>query len=157
MRYYPVGLDLSGKQVLVIGAGRVAERKVRALLSFGARVKVVAPLATEGLRKLSEKKEIRLFKRRYVPSDIRGARLVIAASSDKLTNERAAISARKRDIWVNVVDQAGACDFISTAIIRKRGIVISVSTDGKWPALSRDLKNFLKENWDAFLSYRDRP
>jgi len=57
---------------------------------------------------------------------------------------------------VNVVDRARLSDFISPALLYMPKAIVAIYTEGKDPVLSRDLKNFLKERWDEFLSYRDR-
>lgn len=156
MRYYPVGLNLYGKAVLVVGAGRVAERKISSLLDYGARVKAVAPKATKRIRELSGDGKISLVGRGYRPSDLAGARLVVAATSDRKTNQKVYADARKRNIWVNVVDDKSLCDFISTAIIKKKGLVISVSSDGENPGFSKDFKEFLKGRIDEFDTSRHK-
>ena len=58
VNYYPINLNLKDKECLVIGAGRVAERKVRRLLECGAQVSVIAPLVTPRLKTLAGKKKI---------------------------------------------------------------------------------------------------
>lgn len=156
MKYYPVGLNIRNKDVLVVGAGRVAERKVRQLRSFGANVSVVAPRVSRYIAWLSKDGAVKLSKRMYRPSDIDGARLVIAATSDPKTNEKVSVDARKRNIFVNVVDRSALCDYISPAVIRKKGLVISVSTEGKSPELSKRFKDFLKEKIDEFYAGRDQ-
>ena len=42
MSYFPLFITLENKDVLVIGAGKVAERKVEKLLPFNPRITVVA-------------------------------------------------------------------------------------------------------------------
>lgn len=150
MGYYPVGLNLKNKDILIVGAGPVAERKIKALLPFGARIRVVAPETTTRIARLAKNRTISLARRRYRPSDAGGMRLVIAATSDDAVNARVSKDAGKRGIWVNVVDDTKKCDFISTAIIRTRGIVISISTDGKRPIVSREFKKFLREKIGEF-------
>jgi len=156
LRYYPIGLNLRGKAVIITGAGHVAERKARAFLAAGANITLIAPEATPFLLKASKKERVSLIKRGYRRGDLKGADLVIAATSDAAVNRRVAEDARKRRIWVNVADDTVSCEFIFPAVIKRKGIIISVSSNGKDPCLSRDLKIFLKENWDVFLSYRGR-
>ena len=156
MRYYPVAVNLKRKDVLVAGGGEVAERKVKALLEAGARVKVVSPDFSAGLKRLAEAGKIRWVKRRVVSRDVFKAAVVIAATSEHDTNRKVSIWAGKAGALVNVVDKPGLSDFISPAVIRKGRVIVAVYTDGKDPVLSRDLKNFLKGHWDVFLSYRNR-
>lgn len=155
--YYPIAIRLKTRRVLVIGGGKVAERKIRTLVDAGARAKVISPDLTPALRRMVRRGIIRWVARTVRRSDIYRADIVIAATSDSKVNRKISLWSKKQKALVNVVDNPGSSDFISPALLRKRGIVIAVYTDGKKPVLSRDLKNFLKERWDEFLSFRSRP
>jgi len=154
--YYPVALKLKDKGVLVVGGGQVAERKVKTLLRFSARIRVVSPDLTVALRRLAGLRRIVWLDRTVKASDVERADLVIAATSDRNLNRRIGRDASRKGIWVNVVDDTAACDFISTAVIRKRGLVISISTGGKNPKLSKAFKDFLKGKLDEFDFNRDK-
>lgn len=156
MRFYPAGLDIRAKKVLVIGAGRVAERKIKTLLAFGADVLAVAPAATPFVARLARKKKIAYLRRKYKKVDLKGQRLVIVATSDKALNERAARDALKKNIWANVVDRTSACEFIAPAVIRRKGLVVAVSTDARNPPLSKAFRKFLEDRIDEFFSGRHR-
>jgi len=154
--YHPVALRLKGRPAVVIGGGTVSERKTLSLLQSGAKVRVVSPRLTNLLQYLSETKAISWRKGLVREKDLSGASIVIAATNNKDQNSKISSWAGKQNIPVNVVDQPGLSTFISPAVLRFKKAIISVYTDGKDPLLSRDLKNFLKENLDGFLSYRDR-
>ncbi len=156
MKYFPIALRLESDPVLVIGGGIVAQRKVLSLLRAGANILVVAPALTVKLNKLCRDKRVSLRRRKVVRSDLRGKKMVISATSDAKVNSAVGKWAKEYGLLVNVVDQPNLSNFISTAIIRKGKLLISVYSDGKDPRLSRDVKNYLKENWDAFLSNRPR-
>ena len=154
--YYPIALKLKGRAVLVVGGGQVAERKVKTLLRFGAQIRVVSPDLTPALLRLFKSHRITWRDRIVKASDLEGADLVIAATSDAAVNKRISVWAKRRGILANVVDRAFLSTFISPAILRTSRAVVAVYTHGVDPVLSRDLKNFLEENWDGFLSYRNR-
>jgi len=154
--YYPIALKLKGRTVLVVGGGEVAERKVKTLLRFGAQIRVVSPDLTPALLRLFKSHRITWRDRIVKASDLEGADLVIAATSDAAVNKRISVWAKRRGILANVVDRAFLSTFISPAILRTSRAVVAVYTHGVDPVLSRDLKNFLEENWDGFLSYRNR-
>jgi len=154
--YYPIALKLKNRRAVVIGGGKVAERKVKTLLRFGARVCVVSPDLTMALRRLLKSHRITWLNRAVRPSDVDGGNFIIAATSDAAVNKKISIWAKRQGILVNVVDRANLSSFISPAILVTYKAVVAVHTHGRDPALSRDLKNFLKENWDVFLSYRRR-
>ena len=139
-RYYPLFLDLTGKVCLVVGGGRVAERKVRALLACGARVHVVSPRVCKGIRALHQTQRIKLAERVYKSSDLKDATLVFAATNDVLTNGRVSQDARERNTPVNVADSPDLCDFIVPAVVRQGPIAIAISTSGILPMLARRLR-----------------
>ncbi|MBP7216656.1 MAG: NAD(P)-dependent oxidoreductase [Candidatus Omnitrophica bacterium] len=155
-RYYPVAMDLHERRAVVVGGGAVAEQKIKKLLAARARIKVVSPVATSWLRSLASHGAIQWIQRCVCKSDVRGARVVIAATSDAHVNTSVQRWAHHYGSLVNVVDNPGLSDFISPAVLRLSKAIISVHTNGQDPALSRDLKNFLKEQWDAFVLYRHR-
>jgi precorrin-2 dehydrogenase/sirohydrochlorin ferrochelatase len=140
MRYFPVFLDVKGKLCVVVGGGRVAERKVRSLLKAGARVKVIGPELTAPLSRLGERGAISCLSRPYRGGDLRGASLVIAATDDRPTNERVFRQARKQRVPVNVVDDPGHSSFIVPSVVEKKDLLIAISTSGQSPALARVLR-----------------
>jgi len=154
-KYHPVALRLTGELALVVGGGKVAERKARSLRAAGARIRVVSPSATAGLKRLFKGGRIKWTARAVKARDLAGASIVISATDDEAVNKSVSTWARKRRIPVNVVDAPALSTFISPAVFRKDRSIITVYTDGKDPVLSRDLKNFIRKNWDAFISYRN--
>lgn len=139
--YYPMMMKLSGKRCVVAGGGTVAERKVLGLLEGGADdIVVVAPLATAKICELAEAACIVLHRREYKDNDALGAFLVIAATGDRLANERIAVSAEREGALVNVADLGEAGDFMTPAVVRRGELVIALTTGGASPALSALLK-----------------
>lgn len=143
--YYPVHLSLEDKRCLVIGAGLVAERKVRCLLECAARVLVIGPAATPGLRAMADKGKIMLKRRKVGLRDLHGASLVIATTSDRSVNSRVSAYCRKKNIPVNVVDSPRECSFIVPSIIRRGDLTISISTGGASPALAKRIRQDLEK------------
>ncbi|MDP8213082.1 MAG: bifunctional precorrin-2 dehydrogenase/sirohydrochlorin ferrochelatase [Candidatus Zapsychrus exili] len=156
LKYFPLAVNLKGKHALVVGGGKVAERKTLSLYQAGARVQVVAPNITVALKSLLDKGKIVWVKRVVNKGDVDGMHLVIAATNNKKVNESISRWAKNKLVWVNVVDKPALSDFISPAVFNNDQAIIAVYTDGKNPVLSRDVKNFLKDNWNEFLSYRNK-
>jgi precorrin-2 dehydrogenase/sirohydrochlorin ferrochelatase len=144
LKYYPVYLQLKDRRVLLVGAGDVSWQKVPALLDSGARVQVVAPDARPEIRELAAKKRLSWARRTYRTSDLKGVSLVIAATDDPALQKKVAAEARKRAIWVNVVDVTPLCDFIAPAIVSRGDVQIAISTGGTSPALARHLREKLE-------------
>lgn len=137
---YPVFLKLSGKQCIVVGAGKVAERKVNALLDADADILVIAPSATGHIEKMAESGRIVWSKRAYVSGDLDSAFLVIAATNHRQTNSRIWREATRREILVNVVDTPEMCNFFVPAVVDRGRLKVAVSTSGASPALAAKLR-----------------
>lgn len=145
MAYFPIFIDLQGKDCLVAGGGRVAERKVRILLEYGPALRVVAVQASPFLRELADQGRIRLFLRAFQPEDLEGAELVIAASDDSQVNGEISRLCRQRRIPVNVVDVKEECSFLFPALVKEGDISIGISTGGKSPAMAALLKQRVRQ------------
>jgi precorrin-2 dehydrogenase len=154
MRYYPLFLDLNDRRVVVVGGGRVAERKVRQLLACGARVTVISPTATLCLRSWHRRGSIRWRPRRYKRGDLQAAWLVISASDDAAANWRVAQDATRRKTLANIVDDASVSTAIAPAWFRRGALVVAFSTGGASPALARQLRRTLgKEIGKDYAAY----
>jgi siroheme synthase-like protein len=144
----PIALIVEGSRCLVVGAGRSGLRKVLDLRDAGATVHVVAPHVDAELRSLAEHDgRISLSRRSYESSDLDGTRLVVAATSDPVVNQRVYDDATSRGLLVNCVDDPDRCSFYFTALVRRDPVVVSVSTTGRSPALA----SYLRTQLDATL------
>jgi siroheme synthase-like protein len=140
MYYYPVNLNLKDKLCLVVGGGKVAERKIKTLLQFGALVKVVALKAVAEIKALSRAGKLVLKEGAFSPSDLEGIFIVIAATNDSKTNQEIASEAKRKHILVNVVDNPQLSDFIFPSVLQRGDLLISICSGGKAPALSKRLR-----------------
>src|SRR5262245_22588677 len=140
MRYYPIYLDLEGRDVLVVGGGAVAEGKALQLVEAGARVTVVSPELSEALRAAADRREITHLGGSFAEGDVNGVFLVISATDDRKVNEKVAKAARERGLLCNVVDQPDLCNFITPALVKRGELLISVSTGGGSPTLTQRVK-----------------
>lgn len=154
VKYYPVMIDISNKSCVVIGGGKVAERKVLSLLRHDAKVTVISPNITEKLKELQGKDKIKWMKRAYQWGDLHGYYLVYIATDNKKINERCLEEAREENVLVNVVDQPAKCNFIVPASIRRGDLHITVSTNGKSPMLSKKIREDLEETFgEEYVEY----
>lgn len=147
MAHYPLFLELQGRSCLVIGGGPVAFRKATALLRCGAKITVVSPELSAGLRRLALGKKIRWLKRRFRAGDLRNVELAVAATDDQQINRLAAREARRRRVWINVVDQPKLCSFILPSVVRRGKLAIAVSTGGASPALAKWIRRDLESRY----------
>jgi siroheme synthase-like protein len=136
-------LDLRDCAVVVFGGGRIATRKISDLMPTGARVTVISPTVSPRLARWAREGRLRHRARSYRRGDLKGSRLAIAATSDPREQQRIAAEARAGATWVNVVDHPALCDFLAPAVFRRGSLTITVSTDGRSPALARWLKERL--------------
>ena len=141
---YPVFLKLAGRQCLVVGGGRVALRKVLALLRADAAVVVVAKAACRRLRSIGHR--ITLHERPFQEDDLNSSlALVIGATDDESVNRTVSHLAETHNIPCNIVDQPELCSFIVPAQVRRGDITIAISTDATAPRMSRYLKAAVAE------------
>src|SRR5580704_6112798 len=140
-------VKLDGRQVLVVGAGRVGEPKIRGLLPTGARIRVVAYEATEVVRQWADNGEIAFEERGFVLSDLDDAFLVVVATSSRETNELIFLEAQSRGILCNVVDVPEQCDFYYPAVVRRGDLQIAISTSGQSPSLAQKLRQQLERQF----------
>lgn len=139
--YYPLFLDLRGRKVLVVGAGKVALRKVRGLLEAGADVTVVSPEGEPEFAPLP----VSWKRRRFRVSDVAGFALVFAATDDRAVNRKVGEAAAARGIWANVADAPEECDFLVPSRIRRGDLQVAVSTGGQSPRLAVGLRKKIEE------------
>ena len=142
--YYPIFLNLSGRNCIVAGGGQIALRKVTTLMQYGADITVISPLLCKGLSALACAGKIQVRRRAYQAGDLEGAYIAIIATGNRSVNRQASLEARGNKIPVNVVDDAGLSDFIVPSIVRRGSVSVAISTAGKSPALARKLRTRLE-------------
>jgi siroheme synthase-like protein len=154
--YYPIFFNLRGKTGVVVGGGKVAFRKVRRLLGYGADLTVVSPKPCPEIVKLSKDGLIRLIRRDYEARDLKDAMIAIVCTDVKEVNRKVAVQAKKGGVLVNVADDLEPSDFIIPSILRRGNLTIAVSTSGVSPALARKirakLENGFGEEYGSLLS-----
>jgi len=143
--YYPLFLDIGGKECLIVGGGSVAERKALMLLKLQASVTVVSPQVTKKLGRLADAGAIRILLRTYRRGDLDKAAVVFACTDDRDTNGAVRKDAAARGVPVNVVDKPEECDFIVPSIIKKGDITIAISTSGRLPLASKKLRQVIEK------------
>lgn len=137
--FFPVFINIKNQKCVVVGGGRVAERKIKTLLKYGAKITVISPEITENIKKLVERGKIKYFKRHYRKGDIKEAVLVVPATSDSKLNAQISEEA---EFLINTVERKNkvkGIKYIVPAIFKKRELTIAVSTG--FPALSRILRD----------------
>ena len=135
----PVFLKLSGRSVLLVGGGRVARARLASLLAAGARVRVVAPDILPDVAESAAACERRAF----APADLDGAWLAVAAANGPV-NREVARAAEERRVFVNAVDDVASASAYLGGVVRRGGVVLAISTEGRAPALAGLLREALQ-------------
>ena len=147
MALFPLFLKLKGRRCLVVGAGRIAEAKVRSLLEGGGDVHVVGPQASEAIQRWARKGKLIWLKRAFDPSDLEGMFLVVVATSSLQLNEQVSREAARRGVLRNAVDDPEHCDFYYGAVVRRGPLQIAISTAGCSPALAQRLRREIEKQF----------
>jgi len=140
MSLFPIFLKLENRPCLVVGAGEIAESKIHSLLAADACVTVVAPEAKPALKDLARSGRFAWHEREFVPDDLSGAFLVVAATNIPEVNAAVYREALQRNVICNAVDDPPNCDFYFPSIVKRGDLQIAISTAGESPALAQQLR-----------------
>jgi len=151
MPYFPAFIDISHKNVLIVGGGKVATRKAETLIKFTKNIKVVAPKVREELMELIKKEGLILEKRPFRSKDLEGIDMVVVAVDKISLQKRIFKLCEKRRTLCNSVDSPEFCNFIFPSIIKRGEVTIGISTGGKAPALSRRIRELIEKHLPADL------
>ena len=152
MSYYPIFIDLSKEKILIIGGGKVANRKASVLLEFGAEVHILSPYFDDSLYLLdAENKKINLINDRYDSSYLNNNYcLIIAATDDQELNSKICKDCNDNNLFVNNVSSLEDSNFIMASVLKKQDIVCGISCSGDSPILSQyirdQLENLINDN-----------
>lgn len=150
-RLYPLFAELSGRKVLLVGGGLVAERKARALLESNALLHVGAPTLTDTLRSWADTGRLTYAHGEFQESWLDGAWLTIAATDDAALNARIKRLADQRRIFVNVVDDRILSSFHVPSVVDRSPVQIAISSGGAAPVLARRLRERMESILDDAL------
>jgi siroheme synthase-like protein len=141
---YPVNLVVRDRRILVVGAGRIAARKIEPLLELGARVEVVAPSVGPEVQGWADAGRLTLHQRAFAPGDVEGAWLAITATDVAEVNAAVFAAGEAQRIWVNSADDPANCSFTLMSVVRRSDLVITVGTGGRSPALAAHVRRRLE-------------
>jgi precorrin-2 dehydrogenase/sirohydrochlorin ferrochelatase len=144
---YPIMLNIANQHVVVIGGGKVAERKIHGLLEAKAKIIVVAPTITTGIQKLVADKKLIWRQKTFSPDDLDEAWVVIAATNNRDVNEAVAKAAKPYQL-INIADDPERSNFHVPAVVRRGRLTIAVSTGGASPTVAQQIRRQLEELYD---------
>jgi len=140
MKLYPVNIDLFHRRCLIVGGGTVAFRKLKRLLACSAIVTVISPEFAPDFFQISTDNHFMLIKREVKKTDIDHYFMVFATTSDAKINEALSEWARQKNILCNIADNPNLSDFTLPSVVEQGDLNITISTNGKSPALSKHLR-----------------
>ena len=151
---FPAFLRLTGKRVLVVGAGPVAASKLKALVDAEADITVVSPIVHPDI----EAQAVTIHRRPFEVSDLDGVWYVVAAAPPEVNRAVSAAAAGRR-LFVNAVDDPPNASVYLGAIVKREDVIIAISTSGRAPALAgllrEGLDRLLPADLDAWLRVAD--
>lgn len=146
MKYYPIFLDIKGRNCLVVGGGPVGARKAAALAKCGAKVQVVSERVSPEFEQLKTE-SISLTQKKYEKKDVQGMFLVFAATNNKDLNQRIQKDASMLNIICNVADAPDAGDFVLPSLVDRGDLILAVSTCGSSPAMAKKIRHDLERSF----------
>ena len=143
--YFPLFMDLSEKNVLFVGAGRVNTGRIKTMLDFAGSITVVSPEADASIKALDDEGRIILRRRRFDERDLDGMDIVITSTGHAGTDVRIAGMCRRRGILVNAASDKTLCDFYFPGIARKDPLVVGVTASGEDHSLAAKASAYFRK------------
>jgi uroporphyrin-III C-methyltransferase/precorrin-2 dehydrogenase/sirohydrochlorin ferrochelatase len=145
MKYFPVFLDATKLNTLVVGGGDVAARKIELLLKTTTKITVMSAKLSMSVERLIHSHQLTWLEHNYQAGHLKTINLVIAATDDQAINQQVSIESSSLNILTNVVDQPELCSYITPAIIDRSPIIIAMSSSGSAPILLRMLREQIEK------------
>lgn len=143
--FLPLNIDMQGMNVLVVGAGAVAARKIATLVEAGAAIRVVAPDVAADIEGLAAAGRIQLKQGAYENCDLHDSSLVVAATNDAALNREIAKEARLRGLLVSVASEPAEGNITFPAQLRRGSLNVAVSTNGTCPAYAAMVRDIIAD------------
>lgn len=155
MAYFPFCVDVENLHGVIIGGGNVALEKVERLLSFGAKLTVVALSVCDEIKAFGD--ELTVIEKEYETTDLSVADYVIAATDDNVLNKKIYADAKERKLLINVVDVPELCDFIFPSVLKRGKLVVGVTSSGAGPQvairLRKEIEKLVPDNIEEILDF----
>ena len=133
-------VNLENKHILVVGAGNIATRRIKALLPFGPMLRIVAPIFSHEIKEIEMSDQIELINRGFNTRDLDWADMVVIATDNEPLNEEIGKMCEERKIIKNISSNKHSCDFYFPSTIITDEVVIGINSGGKDPSLSKKMR-----------------
>lgn len=152
---YPINVSLEGKRCLIVGGGKVAERKAESLLFYNPVLCLVSPQVEGRIEQWANEGLLEWIPRTFEENDLNGVLIVFIATNDNQVNQSIAAACREKGILVNAVDDPPNCDFYVPSVLRRNALTVAVSTEGNSPLyaarLRRELEAIITEDHGKYV------
>ncbi|WP_436955775.1 NAD(P)-binding protein [Staphylococcus sp. AS1337] len=152
MPFIPLMIDISQKQIVVVGGGKVAERRVSTLVHYATDIHIISPTISENLRHMVKQDGVHWHAKSFEAKDIKRADLIIAATNSSEVN-RQILASKPHHAFINMPSIAEKGDIVFPSILRRGKLTLSISTNGASPKLTAQILSEFKERFDD--SYGD--
>lgn len=149
--WFPFFTNISCKTIVVVGAGKIAKRRIETLLQFNCRIKVIAKEVLPEVMAYSESGRLELKIKPYEATDLDGADYVLAATNQTEINQLVYIKCKEANIPVNTADDKEKSDFYFPGMIRKKGVTVGVTAEGKNHSLAKKATKAIEHCLDINL------
>lgn len=143
--YFPLFVDISDKEILFVGGGKIASRRINALAPFTQRITIVAPEADGSILGFTEEGEVSWIMREFEEEDLEERDYVFAATDDAQLNEEIALLCRRKGIPVNVSSDKDLCDFYFPGIVQQGDTLIGITASGKDHAKAKEVRERIRK------------
>ncbi|MDH9159812.1 NAD(P)-binding protein [Staphylococcus succinus] len=147
MPLMPLMIDISKKHIVVVGGGRVAERRIKTLMTYSKDIHVISPTVTEQLQQLIEYSDIKWSEKTFEAKDVQYADLIVVATNDDATNQ-CVLQSKPSHAMINMASEAMTGDVIFPSIFQRGKLTISISTNGASPGLTAQLLEEFNQRFD---------
>lgn len=144
-------VDISQKKIVVIGAGKIATRRILALTDFASEMMVIAPEISEEIQVLKERGILKILQKEYEESDLENAEIVLVATNNKELNQQIGRFCQEKGILVNVASDKELCSFYFPGIVQKEDVVIGITASGKDHRKAREIREKISQNLDQWI------
>ena len=145
-KFFPVSIDLNNKNVLIIGAGKIALRKIETLLNYNCNITVITKeVLEEKFLELEKNNKIKIFKNQeFKEKFLENIFLVITATDNEILNKEISQLCMSKNILVNNVTSKDDMNIRFMSIYEKDDIQIAISANGN-PKKAVEIKNKIKD------------
>ena len=144
-KFFPVSIDLNNKNVLIIGAGKIALRKIATLLNYNCNITVITKeVLEEKFLELEKDNKIKIFKNQeFEEKFLQDIFLVVVATDNEVLNKNISQLCMNKNILVNNITSKNDMNVRFASIYEKDDIQIAISANGN-PKKAVEIKNKIK-------------